>query len=374
LDFALGEQQEMMQVLARGFFKDEYLEKALRAAVADKKGCTPELWQKMAKMNLMGLSIPGEYGGAGDFLDLIVVLEEMGRACLISPFFTTVVLGASAIVESGNEKQKQEYLPQIAEGKAVVTLALTEASGRYAPDAINVKAKPEFDGYVINGTKMFVPDAHTADYIICLVRTSEEKSSNEGLTLFIVDKNTPGIECILLKTISGEKQCEVVFDNVKASANNLLGEPDKGWAHLQTVLRKAAVAKCAEMIGAAQQVLNLTLEYAKERMAFGHPIGAFQSIQHRCADMLVDVDGAKLVTYQAAWLINEDLTAEKEVAIAKAWVNKAFQRVVNSSHQIHGAIGFTEDHILHFYTKKAKTAEFSYGDTGFHLDQLMINI
>jgi alkylation response protein AidB-like acyl-CoA dehydrogenase len=374
LDFVLGEQQEMMQALARDFFKDEYPEKALRAAVADEKGCTPELWQKMGGMNLMGLSIPGEYGGAGDFLDLIVVLEEMGRACLISPFFATVVLGASAIIESGNEAQKQEYLPQIAEGKAMVTLALTEASGRYVPDAINVKARPEGDGCVINGTKMFVPDAHTADYFLCPFRTSENKSPDEGLTLFIVDKNTPGIECILLKTISGEKQCEVIFDNVKLSANNLLGEPDKGWAHLQAVLQKAAVAKCAEMIGAAQQVLNLTLEYAKGRMAFGHPIGAFQSIQHRCADMLIDVDGAKLVTYRAAWLINQGLTADKEVAIAKAWVNKAFQRVVNSSHQVHGAIGFTEDHILHFYTKKARAAEFSYGDTDFHLDQLTVNI
>ena len=374
MDFSFGEQQEMMQALARDFFKDEYPEKALRTAVTDEKGCTPELWQKMASMNLMGLSIPDEYSGAGDFLDLIVVLEEMGRACLISPFFATVVLGASAIIESGSETQKQEYLPQIAEGKAVVTLALTEESGSYSPDAIKVKARPEANGYVINGTKMFVPDAIVADYLLCLARTSEDKNADEGLTLFIVDKNTPGIECILLKTISGEKQCEVVFDNVKVSANNLLGELDKGWFYLQTVLRKAAVAKCAEMIGAAQQVLNLTLEYAKERMAFGHPIGAFQSIQHRCADMLVDVDGAKLITYQAAWLINQGLTADKEAAIAKAWVNRAFQRVVNSSHQVHGAIGFTEDHILHFYTKRARAAEFSYGDTDYHLEKLTLNI
>ena len=364
MDFALNEQQEMMQALARDFLSDEYTDKVLKAMVEDEKGHAPELWQKLAAVNLTGLAIPEEYGGVGDFLDLIVVLEEMGRACFISPFFTTVVLGASTIIEAGNEEQKQQYLPSIAEGKSIITLAVTESSGSYAPDAISLKAEQNGNDYILNGTKLFVPDAMTADHIICVARTKE------GITLFLLDINTDGISVTPLKTVSGDKQCEVAFTNVKAAADNILGEVDKGWEYIEKVLQKANVARCAESVGLSQQAMNMSLDYAKERIAFGHPIGAFQSIQHRCADMLIDVDGSRFVTYQAAWRINEGMPAEKEAAIAKAWVSRASQRVMDSAHQVHGAIGFTEDHILHYYTKKARFNEFSFGDVSFHLEKI----
>jgi len=261
-------------------------------------------------------------------------------------------------------------LPDIAEGKSILTLALTEPPARYTADAVTVKAKPQNGGFVIQGTKLFVPDAHVSDYLVCVARTKEAGNPQDGITLFLVDIKSPGISCKLLKTIAGDKQCEVTFDNARVSEESVLGEVDKGWPYVEKVLAKAAVARCAEMVGGAQQVLNMTLDYAKERMAFGHPIGAFQSIQHRCADMLVDVEGSRFVTYQAAWRLSEGLPAAKEVAIAKAWVSQAFRRVVNSSHQIHGTIGFTEDHILHYYTKRARTNEFSFGDVDFHLEQL----
>jgi alkylation response protein AidB-like acyl-CoA dehydrogenase len=367
LDFALNEQQEMMQALARDFLTDEYTDKVLKAIVADEKGLTPELWQKLAAVNLTGLAIPEECGGVGDFLDLIVVLEEMGRACFISPFFTTLVLGASAIIEAGSGEQKQRYLPAIAEGKSIVTLAVTESSGSYAPDAISLKAEQNGSDFILNGTKLFVPDALTADHIICVARTKE------GITLFILDINVPGVKIRPLKTVSGDKQCEVTFTNVKATADNVLGETGKGWSYIDKVLLKANVARCAESVGLSQQALNMSLDYAKERTAFGHPIGAFQSIQHRCADMLADVDGSRFVTYQAAWRINEGLPAEREAAAAKAWVSQASRRVMDSAHQVHGAIGFTEDHILHYYTKKARFNEFSFGDVSFHLERLLEN-
>ena len=370
MDFALNEQQEMMQTLARDFLTGEYSDKVLRAMAADEKGYTPELWKKMAEMNLLGLTIPGEYGGVGDFLDLIVVLEEMGRVCFISPFFSTVVLGASAIVEAGSDEQKQKYLPGIAEGKTIVTLALTEESAKYTPDAIQAKATPQGDDFVINGIKLFVTDAQVADYLICAAKTRETDNPDNSITLFIVDINTHGISCKPLKTISGDKQAEVTFENVKVSGDNVLGDIDKGWAYVEKILRKANTARCAEMVGLGQQALNLTLDYAKERVAFGHPIGAFQSIQHRCADMLIDVEGSRFATYQAAWRINEGLPAAREVAIAKAWVSQACRRVMHSAHQVHGAIGFTEDHILHFYTKKARAGEFSFGDVNYHLEKL----
>jgi 3-oxocholest-4-en-26-oyl-CoA dehydrogenase beta subunit len=364
VDFALNEQQEMMQTLARDFLTREYPEKVLRAMVKDEKGFTPELWRKMAATNLLGLSIPEEYGGVGDFLDLTVVLEEMGRVCFISPFFAAVVLGAAVLIEAGNEEQKRKYLSGIVEGKSIVTLAVAELSGKYTADDIRMKAGRRGGDFVIDGTKLFVPDAHVADYLICVART------DNGITLFIVDINTPGITVKLLKTIAGDKQCEVDFHNVKVSGEDVLGEKDKGWPLVEKVLRRASAARCAEMVGGAQQVLKMTLDYAKERVAFGHPIGAFQSLQHRCADMLIDVDGSRYVTYQAAWRINEGLPAAREVAIARAWVSRACRRVMSSAHQVHGAIGFSEDHILHFYTKKASASEFSFGDVNYQLEQI----
>jgi len=360
----------MMQTLARNFLTGEYPDKVLKAMAADEKGYTPELWKKMAEMNLLGLSIPEEYGGVGDFLDLIVVLEEMGRACFIGPFFSNVILGASAIMEAGSDEQKQEYLPGITEGKTIMTLALTEQSSQYTPDAIQTEATPQGNDYVINGKKLFVTDARVADYLICVARTRETDNPEDGISLFIIDRKIPGVKCNPLKTIAGDKQAEVTFDNVKVSGDNVLGEIDKGWPCVEKILQKANVARCAEMVGLAQQALNMTLDYAKERVAFGHPIGAFQSIQHRCADMLIDVEGSRFATYQAGWRINEGLPAAGEVAIAKAWVSQACRRVMNSAHQVHGAIGFTEDHILHYYTKKARACEFSFGGVDYHLEKL----
>jgi alkylation response protein AidB-like acyl-CoA dehydrogenase len=370
VDFGFNEQQEMMQKLARDFLSREYPDKILRQMARDEKGYTPELWQKMAEINWTGLAVPEKYGGVGDFLDLTVVLEEMGRVGLISPFFATVVLGGSAIIEAGSDDQKQKFLPGIAEGKLILTLALTEPSARYTADAISVKATRQGGGFIIRGTKLFVPDAHSSDYLICVAKTKDMRDPRDGITLFLIDSKNHGISYKLLKTIAGDKQCEVTFDNVGVSRESVLGEVDKGWPCVEKVLEKAAVARCAEMVGGAQQVLEMTVNYAKERTAFGHPIGAFQSVQHRCADMLIDVEGSRYITYQAAWRLNEGLSAAKEIAIAKAWVSQAFRRVAASAHQVHGSIGFTEDHILHFYTKRAKAYELSFGDVNFHLEKL----
>jgi len=367
VDFALNEQQEMMQTLARDFLAGEYPDKVLKAMVKDEKGYTPELWKKMQEMNLMGLSLPEQYGGVGDFLDLIVVLEEMGRVCFLGPYFSTVALAAAAFMEAGNDEQKQKYLAAIAEGKKIATLAVAEQSGKYAADSIKTQAKAQGTDFIINGNKLFVTDAQNADYIICAARTLDTK---EGITLFIVPADAAGLTITPLKTIAGDKQAEVILKDVKVPAENIIGEVDKGWAVVEKVLRRANVARCAEMVGLAQQALKLTLDYAKERIAFGHPIGAFQAMQHRCADMLIDVEGARFATYQAAWKINSGLPAAKETAAAKAWVSQACRRVMNSAHQIHGAIGFSEDHILHYYTKRARAYEFSFGGVDAQLEKI----
>lgn len=361
MDFGLSEGQKMLKQTARDFLAAECPSSLVKELETDDRGYTPELWRKMAQLGWMGLAFPEEYGGSGgSFLDLAVLLEEMGRVCLPGPFFSAVVLGGTTILELGNEKQKQELLPMIAKGELIVTLALTEPGSSYGSSEMTVEAIADGDNYIINGAKLFVPDAHIADYIICAAKTAT------GATLFLVDSESPGISCSLLKTIAGDKQCEVVFNKVKVPQENILGDLGQGWIQLQSILQRAAIAKCTEMVGGAQQVLEMTIDYVKQRVQFGRPIGAFQAVQHHCANMVTDVDTSKFITYKAAWRLSEGLPCNQEAAMAKAWLSDAYRRVTLLGHQCIGGIGFMEDHDLPLYSKRAKGAEIAFGDADFH--------
>lgn len=367
MDLGFSEEQEMLRKTARDFLETECPKSLVKELAEDEQGYTTELWSKMAELGWMGLALPEEYDGMGmSFLDLAVLLEEMGRACLPGPFFSTVVLSGFTILEAGNEEQKKELLPKIATGEAILTIALTEPSASYDPASITVKAVPDKDEYVISGTKLFVENAHIADYLVCVTRTKDGASPEDGITLFLVDGKSPGIATTLLKTIAGDKQCEVIFDNVRVPKKNMLGERDKGWPVVERILEKAAVAKCAEMVGGAQATLDMSVAYAKERIQFGRPIGSFQAIQHHCANMVTDVDGSRFITYQAAWKVSEGLPATMEVSMAKAWVSEAYRRVTQLGHQIHGGIGFCIDHDMPLYFKQAKAAEPTFGDADWH--------
>ncbi len=371
MDFSLTEEQEMLRKSARDFLAIACPKSLVREMARDEKGYTPQLWQKMGEMGWMGLIIPEKYGGAGaNFFDLVVLLEEMGRACLPGPFFSTVVLGGLTVLEAGNEEQKKEILPKLAEGKLRLTLALTEPSAVYTADGIQTKAIQKDKEFLVQGTKLFVPDAHISDYLVCVARTKESKIPEDGITLFLIDPNSPGVSCTLLKTIAGDKQCEIIFDNVSVPNENILGRLNEGWLILYKILEKAVVAQCAEMVGGAKQVLEMTVEYAKQRMAFGQHIGSFQAIQHYCANMLVDVDGCSLVIYNAAWRLSRDLPSTREVSMAKALINERFKRIAALGIQIHGAIGITEDHDLPLYFKRAKAWEINLGNTTFHLEKI----
>lgn len=367
MDLALSEEQEMVKKMARDFLTDKFPKTVVKEIEESELGYSPELWREMAELGWMGLALPGKYGG-GDmsFLDLAVLLEEMGRACLPGPYFSTVVLGGLTILDSGSEEQKQEYLPKIASGEAIFTLALTESSARYDAAAIETEAVADKDAYILNGTKLFVPDAHIADYMLVVARTDEKSKGEEEITIFIADAKSPGISYTVLKTIANDKLCEVVFNQVKVPKENVLGQLNQGWSEVQKIIQRAAVAKCCEMVGCIQQALDMTVDYAKERKQYDRPIGSFQVIQHYCADMATDVDGTRLSTYQTAWMLSEGLPCTKEVAIAKAWAGEACQRVMALAHQIHGAIGVTIDHDLQYYTRRAKAAEVSFGDANFY--------
>jgi alkylation response protein AidB-like acyl-CoA dehydrogenase len=324
------------------------------------------MWQKIAGQGWLGLIFPEKYGGVElSFLDLSVLLEEMGRALLPGPFFSTVMLGGMTILDAGSETQKQELLPQIAEGQLIVTLALTEPSARWDAGGVQARATRSGDNWVINGTKLFVPNAHVSDTLILAARTGD---GERDITLFLVPRNANGLSQTLLKTIAADRQSEVVFDNVTVPASAVLGEVNKGWDTIEKVLQWGAIGKCAEMVGGAQQVLDMTVEYAKQRTQFGRPIGSFQAIQHHCANMATDVEGSRYITYQAAWHLSEGLPAEREVAMAKAWVSDAYRRVCALGHQSHGAIGFTKEHNMQLYSRRAKAAELAFGDADYHLE------
>ena len=367
MDFTLSQEQEMLRRMARDFLTDKCPKTLVKEMEGDEKGCSPELWQEMADLGWMGLVFPGKYGGANmSFLDLAVLLEEMGRACLPGPFFSTVILGGLPILDAGSEEQKQEYLPKIARGKTILTLALTEPSARYDAASITVKAIADNDAYIINGTKLFVPDTHIADYLLCIARTGDQARSEDGITIFLVDAKSPDINHTVLNTIAGDKLCEVVFNQLRVDKKDILGQLGQGWSEVQKTLQRATIAKCCEMVGGIQRVLEMTVDYAKERVQFDRPIGSFQVIQHYCANMATDVDACRFSTYQAAWMLSEGLPCTKELAIARAWASQACERVIALAHQIHGAIGVTMDHDLQFYTKRIKAADLTFGCADFY--------
>jgi alkylation response protein AidB-like acyl-CoA dehydrogenase len=367
MNLALSEEQEMLKKMARDFLTDKLPKKVVKEVEESEPGYSSELWQEMSGLGWMGLVFPEKYSGSGmSFLDLAVLLEEMGRACLPGPYFSTVVLGGLTILDIGSEEQKQEYLPKIASGEKILTLALTEPSARYDAASIQTKATADKDGFILNGTKLFVPDANVADYMLVVARSDGKAKGEQGITIFIIDGKSPGISYSVLKTIANDKLCEVAFDQVKVPNENILGELNQGWKEVQKIIQRAAVAKCCEMVGCIQQALDMTVSYAKERKQYDRPIGSFQVIQHYCADMATDVDGTRLSTYQAAWMLSEGLPCTKEIAIAKAWAGEACQRVMALAHQIHGAIGVTIDHDLQYYTRRAKAAEVSFGDASFY--------
>jgi len=364
MNFNYTEEQDMLKTMARDFLTDKCPKALVKELEKDEKGYSPELWKEMVELGWMGLIIPEAYGGTGmTFLDLAVVLEEVGRACLPGPYFSTVILGGIPILKYGTEEQKQEYLTKIASGKAIFTFAITEESGDYDAASISVTAKANGGSYTLNGTKLFTPDANVADYMLCAARTG---SKAEDITVFIIDSKTLGITVTPLQTMAGDKLCEVIFNNVSVPKENILGEVNKGWEIVTRTVEYAAAAKCCTMIGAMQQSLDMTVDYAKERNQYGKAIGSFQVIQHYCANMSIDVDGTRFSTYKAVWKLSGDMPAAKEVAIAKAWANEAFERVSTLAHQIHGAIGCTIDHDLHYYTRTGKSAALTYGSGDYY--------
>jgi alkylation response protein AidB-like acyl-CoA dehydrogenase len=372
MDFHFSEEQKMLRESARDFLQTECPKAFVREMEKDPTGYTPKVWRQMADLGWMGILFPEQYGGSGgDFLDLLVLLEEMGRACLPGPFFSTVVLGGLPILEAGTDSQKKEFLPKIASGHLTLTLAhLEPVTTQFDPYLVRAQAFGGPNSYTIEGIKLFVPDAHVANYMICVARTRGEINSPEGLTLFLVDAQSPGIKWELLRTVARDKQCEVIFQKVKVPQENILGAWGKGGNILEGLLQKAAIAKCAEMIGGAQFVLEMCVTYAKEREQFGRPIGTFQAVQHHCANMVIHIEGGRYITYKAAWMLSKGIPCTKQVAVAKAWVSEAYKRVAGLGHQIMAGTGYMEEHDMPLYSRRAKAAEIAFGDAHYYRERV----
>ena len=366
MDLGLDEQQELLKNFARDFLEKECPETLVREMEEDEKGYSPDLWQKMAQQGWMGLIIPEDHGGTGMALcELVVLLEEFGRALVPGPFVPTVVLGGVPIMHAGTDEQKSELLPKIAAGDLIMTMALTEPSAKWTADGVQLEAKKDGNDYVLNGTKLFVQDGHVTDKMIVAARTGGK--GEDGVTLFIVDSNADGIGFEVLKTIAADKQSEVTFKNVKVPASAILGAEGKGWEIVEHTKRVATVSACAYLVGLSQMDFDVTLNYAKERVQFGRPIGSFQAIQHKLADAVIDVDGSRFITYKAAWSLQEgEPDADLMISMAKAWTSDASRRVVAHGQQIHGGIGFTKEYKIQLYFRRQKWMELMWGDADYH--------
>ncbi|MGZ4703670.1 MAG: acyl-CoA dehydrogenase family protein [Acidimicrobiales bacterium] len=365
MNFAFSEEQEELRNIVRQFLDAKSPEAAVREQMETEKGYDDAVWSQMSEqLGLQSLIVPEEFGGSGySYVELIVVLEVMGRALLCAPYFSTVVLGANTLIHSGDDAAKAAHLPGIASGETIATLAFTEPNGRWDESGIEATAVADGDSWKISGTKSFVLDGHVADLVIVAARTGA------GVSLFAVQGDAAGLTRTSLSTMDQtRKQAKLDFDGVSGT---LIGTDGGGWDVLSTVLDLAAVALAAEQVGGAQKCLDMAVEYAKVRVQFGRPIGSFQAIKHKCADMLLEVESAKSAAYYAGWCASEMNDELPSVAsLAKAYCSDAYFHAAAENIQIHGGIGFTWEHPAHLYFKRAKSSELLFGDPTYHRELL----
>ncbi|HEY3832688.1 MAG TPA: acyl-CoA dehydrogenase family protein [Acidimicrobiia bacterium] len=370
MNFAFSEEQEELRRTVRQFLESKSPSTEVRRLMETTEGYDPAVWSQMAEqLGLQSLHIPEEYGGQGfSFVELAIVLEEMGRVLLCAPYFSTVVLATNAILNAGSPDDRKALLPGIASGETIAALAFTEPNGKWDAAGITMEATQAGGNWTLSGTKSFVIDGHTANTIVVVARTAGS-SGVDGIAFFTVDGDASGLTRTPLATMDQtRKQAKLEFANVSATP---LGTPGDGFAAFSKTLDQAAVALANEMIGGAQFVLDMSVEYAKVRVQFGRPIGSFQAIKHKCADMLLEVESGKSAAYYAAWAAAEDNEELPVVAaLAKAYISDAYFHCAAENIQIHGGIGFTWEHDAHLYFKRAKSSEIFLGDATYHRELL----
>ena len=366
MDILPSEEEQLLKNAAREFLEAEVSTSLVREMELDENGYPPALWRQMADLGWLGLAMPEEFGGQGLPLTYLgLVVEEIGRVLAPVPFHSTMT-AALTIAESGTADQKRELLPAVCSGDMVMTWAVIERDPRLIPAAIVEQAQSDGDGWILNGVKMFVDNFNVARRCLVAVRTAPDSEENEGISLFLIDPNGSGVSQTPLVTIAKDKQSRVTFEGVRVGGADLVGELHNGWPIVERMLERATALLCCQMVGATRRDAELAIDYAKNRVAFGRPIAAFQSIQHMCADMLLFTDGAQLLTYEALWKMDQGMPAGVEISQAKAFANEKCEAVVRQSQVIHGGIGFMMEFDLHLWLRRVSAWTMRLGTTFDH--------
>jgi alkylation response protein AidB-like acyl-CoA dehydrogenase len=368
MDLSLSTAQELLRDAARDFLAQECPRSFVKEVDESETGFSTELWQKMAELGWIGMIIPEEYGGGGNsFMDLGVLYEEMGSACISSPHHSSVILGGLTLLDAGSDQQKRDILPSVANGQRILAFAHTEPDYGWGPESINMPATRRNGGFVLNGTKLFVLDAQVADQIVVVARTSSGGSPEDGITLFLVDKNTPGVASRIVSGWTGDKMNEITFNNVEVPDSAVIGPVDGGWPTVERVLDRGAIAMCSYIVGGLQRLLDITVEYSKNRIAFGVPIGTFQRVQDWIIVIVNDLESARWTTYEAVWKLDENRPdAGLAISMAQVVASEGYPRSAEASHHVHAGIGIDKEYGLYLYTKKARTLLSYLGDPVYH--------
>ena len=366
MDLSLTEEQELLRNTARDFMVREAPKEALLEFDESDTGYSEDIWQKASDIGWLGMLVSEEYGGSGSSLtDTAVVYEQLGSGPLTGPFYSSGVLGALIVSAAGTDDQRRRWLPNIASGREIVTLALTEPDYGWEPDNIQMRAQPTDSGYILSGTKLFVHDASTATTLICAVRGRGQ----EGVTLVMVDSRTPGLSTRLLSGFMGWVG-EVTFDEVEVPAVAILGEVGGGWQPLQTAFQQAVPVLCAYKVGGSQAVFDMTLEYSRTRIQFGTPIGRFQRVQDHIVEMVNHLDAARWTTYEALWKLDSGRADPASVHLAKAVASEGYYQSCNHSHEVHAGIGVVREYGLTLHTKMSRTLYHYLGGPRYHRRRL----
>lgn len=379
MDFVFTEEQQMIRDTAEAFLAEVSTSEAVRRAMVSEQGFDPALWQRICgEMYWQAIHIPESFGGMGlGYVELVAMMEQMGRYLLCAPFFSTVALGVNALLVAGSEEQKAEYLPALCEGELTATLAFAGARGGRDAEAVTACYRQQGDGFVLSGDYAFVVDGTTADLIILAAR-AEGSAGLEGISLFAVKADSESIQRQAQPMLDQtRKMATLSLKDVSVPASALMGAEGEAWPALDQILDLATIALAAEQMGGSQQLLDMSVAYSKERVQFNRPIASFQAIKHKAADMMLRVEAARSAVYYAACVADEALHGDaladelpEAASIAKAYCSDAYFKNAGEALQIHGGVGFTWEYDVHLYFKRAKSSEHSLGNANFHRERL----
>lgn len=368
MDLDFTEEQDMLREMVRGLCADLASIESVRELEDDPTGYSADFWGQLAELDLIGLTLPEQYGGSGmTMLEAAVVYEEFGRSLAPSPHFASAILSAGVLVTAGSDDQKNELLPRIAKGEAIVVPAWLEPHNSFKASGVQMGTTADGDGFVLNGTKWHVPFAAAATRLVVIARTGD---APDDIDLFLVDPNATGVTLEQQKTIASDTQYAVTFDNVSVTSGDRIGAPGSGWATWTEVMVDGMILSAALAIGGAQQALEMTVQYSKDREQFDKPLGAFQALAHNMADARTAVDGGTLLVHEAAWARSEGRDTGRLAPMAKLFACQTYRDVTAMAQQIFGGVGFTLEYDIQLYFRRAKQLQISWYDSR-HLEELV---